>query len=195
MQLVDAALPAEPWEHINWSAVRTCLPHALTAVETAVRLGVGMAAASRVLHQTGLYHWARAAHADAGPLLSKAVEVGEICFDPDDPYLAEVLEGLAIFYRDNARYAEAEPLYKRAIAIGETSYGLKHPIVARRLNHLAVLYRATGRLAEAEPLLERAVAILEKLLPIVHPNLAPTRENLALLRTERDGRGNATRCR
>jgi tetratricopeptide (TPR) repeat protein len=152
IRLVQAALPDQPQEHINWPIMGMLLPHALAAAEAAKRLGAGLKTAATVLNQTALYHYARAAWAEAEPLYERAIAIGEKTLGPEHPDLATHLSNLARLYRATGRYAEAEPLYERAIAIDEKALGPEHPGLATDFNNLAGLYRDTGRYAEAEPL-------------------------------------------
>jgi Tetratricopeptide repeat len=85
VRLVDAALPRPPWEHTNWPAIGTLLPHALAAAEAAERLGVGLETAAMILNDTALYHRARAAWAEAEPLYRRAIAIDEKVYGPDHP--------------------------------------------------------------------------------------------------------------
>jgi tetratricopeptide (TPR) repeat protein len=184
IRLVNAALPRPPQEHTNWLAMGRLLPHALAATEAAERLGAGLEAAARVLNQTAVYHYARAAWAETESLLRRAITIDEKALGPDHPHLAIRFNNLALLYKATSRYAEAEPFLQRAIAIDEKAYGPEHPEVAVHLSNLATLYWATGRYAETESLLRRAIAIDEKALAPEHPNLATRFNNLALISKE-----------
>ncbi len=181
VRLVNAALPHLPQEHANWPTMASLLPHALAATEAAERLTAALEVTATVLNQTAVYHQARAAWAEAEPLLERAIAIGEKTLGPEHPDLATRLNNLAQLYQDTGRHAEAEPLYERALAIGEKTLGPEHPTLAAQLNNLASLYHDTGRLAEAEPLYERALAIGEKTLGPEHPTLAVQLNNLTLL--------------
>ena len=91
-------------------------------------------------------------HAEAEPLIRRALAIDEESFGPDHPNVANRLNNLAGLLQETNRLAEAEPLMRRALAIDEKSFGPDHPNVGTCLNNLAGLLRATKRLGEAEPL-------------------------------------------
>ena len=106
--------------------------------------------------------FAKALHAEAEPLMRRALAIDEASFGAEHPNVASHLNNLAQLLQDTNRLAEAEPLMRRALAIDEASFGAEHPNVATRLNNLAELLQDTNRLAEAEPLMRRALAIDEQ---------------------------------
>jgi tetratricopeptide (TPR) repeat protein len=136
VRLVDAALPGEAQNPTTWPVVGVLLPHALGVAEAAERLEAGLETAARVLNQTGVYHLARAAFAEAAPLLERALAIREKALGPEHPETATSLHSLAGLYRDQGRPGEAAPLYQRALAIDEKALGPEHPetrVVQERL--------------------------------------------------------------
>ena len=98
-------------------------------------------------------------HAEAEPLMRRALASDERSYGPDHPAVARGLNNLAMLLQGTGRHAEAEPLYRRALASWERSYGPDHPEVARGLNNLAVLSPGHGaKHAKAEPLYRQAAA-------------------------------------
>ncbi len=118
-------------------------------------------------------------HAEAEPLVRRALALDEQSLGPDDPNVARDLHNLAHLLEATNRMTEAEPLMRRALAIDERSFGPEHPDVARDLHNLARLLQATNRLAEAEPLMRRSLSIFEKSFGSNHPNVATSLNNLA----------------
>ena len=111
-------------------------------------------------------------HAEAEPLIRRALAIDEKGLGPHHPIVAIRLNNLAQLLQATNRHAEAEPLMRRALAIDEKGLGPEHPNVAIRLNNLAQLLQDTNRLAEAEPLYLRALAIHEASYGPDHPNVA-----------------------
>ncbi|MDQ0290537.1 tetratricopeptide repeat protein [Oligosphaera ethanolica] len=122
-----------------------------------------------------------ALHAEAEPLMRRALKIDEQSYGENHPSVARGLSNLAGLLQATSRLAEAEPLMRRALEIDEQSYGENHPSVAIRLNNLAGLLQATSRLAEAEPLFRRALTINAQNYGENHPNVAINLNNLAAL--------------
>ncbi|MCX6876219.1 MAG: tetratricopeptide repeat protein [Verrucomicrobia bacterium] len=122
---------------------------------------------------------AAALHAEAEPLMRRALAIWDASLGGDHPNVASALNNLAALLKATNRLAEAEPLYRRALAMWEASLGESHPEVATDINNLAALLHDTNRLAEAEPLMRRALAIDEASFGPDHPNVARDLNNLA----------------
>jgi len=119
----------------------------------------------------GLIHWFSIGFACAW-LYRRALEMHEKALPAGHPYIATILNNLAVLYQVQGRLAEAEPLYKRSLEMREKALPAGHPYIATSLNNLAVLYRAQGRLAEAEQLFKRSLEMREKALPGGHSDIA-----------------------
>jgi nephrocystin-3 len=133
------------------------------------------------VNQVASFFHDAALHAEAEPLMRRALAIDERSLGRAHPDVAICLNNLAALLKATNRLAEAEPLMRRALAIDEQSYGPEHPRVAICLNNLAALLKATNRLAEAEPLMRRALAIDEQSYGLDHPNVATKLNNLAQL--------------
>ncbi|MBI2471560.1 MAG: tetratricopeptide repeat protein, partial [Planctomycetes bacterium] len=120
-------------------------------------------------------------HAEAEPLMRRALRIDEQSFGENHPNVAISLNNLAGLLYDTNRLSEAEPLMRRTLRIDEQSFGENHPKVAIRLDNLAQLLLATNRLSEAEPLMRRALRIFESSLGAEHTNVATQLNNLAQL--------------
>jgi tetratricopeptide (TPR) repeat protein len=89
------------------------------------------------LNELGVFHYERAEHTAAEPLMRRALAIDEQSYGPKHPHVASDLNNLAQLLQDTNRLAEAEPLNRRALAINEQSSGAEHPDVAIELNNLA----------------------------------------------------------
>ncbi len=111
--------------------------------------------------EAGVTAYLQGDYAEAERQFAAAVRTAK-GFGPQDPRLAQSLNGLAELYRVQGRYDDAERLHKRALAIREAAIGAEHPDVVQSLNNLAEVYRVQGRYAETESLRKRALAIEKK---------------------------------
>jgi tetratricopeptide (TPR) repeat protein len=126
------------------------------------------------LNELGVFHYERAEHTAAEPLMRRALAIDEQSYGAEHPNVARDLNNLASLLQATNRLAEAEPLYRRALAVNEQSYGADHPEVAINLNYLALLLKATNRRAEAEPLMRRNLEVFLKFTQStghLHPHL------------------------
>ena len=180
LQWIDAAFVGDPQDVRDWPVLDPLAPHAraVTAHADAAEIAEPTA---RLMNQAGLLLLAKALHAEAEPLMRRALAISEASFGADHPKVAIRLNNLAQLLKGTNRLQEAEPLMRRALAIDEASFGALHPEVARDLNNLAALLQATNRLQETEPLMRRALAIDEASVGAEHPNVARDLNNLAQL--------------
>ncbi|HEY9800421.1 MAG TPA: tetratricopeptide repeat protein [Leptolyngbyaceae cyanobacterium] len=115
----------------------------------------------------------------AEPWLELGLEIIKERLGQSHPFVAAILNNLALLYQFQGRYSEAEPLFVQALVLRRKLMGEKHLEVAQSLNNLAVLYYSQGRCSEAEPLLVQALALHYKLLGKEHCSLATNLNNLA----------------
>jgi tetratricopeptide (TPR) repeat protein len=155
---INAAFTGSPVDIRNWPILDPLAPHALAVTAHADAADISEPTAL-LMNQLGLMLAAKALHAEAEPLMRRALAIDEKSLGPDHPNVAIRVNNLASLLQDTNRLAEAEPLMRRALVIDEKSFGPDHPSVAIDLNNLALLLQATNRLAEAEPLMRRAVAM------------------------------------
>lgn len=101
--------------------------------------------------------WAR--HAEAVPVLARALAVAEKAFGPDHSRTADCLNSLGKLLWSLQDHARAKPLMQRALSIIETNDGADHARAAVPLTNLAMLLNMQGRFQEARPFAERALAI------------------------------------
>jgi tetratricopeptide (TPR) repeat protein len=81
-------------------------------------------------------------HAEAEPLMRRALKIDEANLGPDHPNVATHLNNLAALLEDTNRHAEAEPLYRRAIRIDEASFGPDHPSTQTKRRNLEGLLKS-----------------------------------------------------
>jgi tetratricopeptide (TPR) repeat protein len=177
---INTALVADPQDVRSWPVLDPLAPHALACAQFADQVKIADPTA-RLMSQLGTLYSAKAQHAEAEPLIRRALILSEHSFGKVHPNVASVLNNLAALLQATNRLAEAEPLMRRALEIGEQSFGNDHPNVAVCLNNLSLLLKATNRLAEAEPMYRRALAIDEQSLGKDHPAVASDLNNLAAL--------------
>ncbi len=179
--LLSLAVAVGPADDVRtWPTWEPLRAHISFATSEADRLGVAEPTAS-LMNGLGVLLASKALHAEAEPLMRRALAIDEQSYGAEHPDVARDLNNLAQLLQATNRLAEAEPLMRRALAIFEQSYGVEHPNVAVNLNNLAQLLQDTNRLAEAEPLMRRALAIDEQSYGAEHPRVAIDLNNLALL--------------
>ena len=110
--------------------------------------------------------------AEAEPLYTRALAIGEKVLGPEHPGVADILTDLGVDYMLQGQYSRAEPLLRRALTIREKALRPEHVNVGQSLYNLASLYGRQGRYAEAEPLARRALAIYERAKGPEHPHVA-----------------------
>ncbi|HEY0753998.1 MAG TPA: FxSxx-COOH system tetratricopeptide repeat protein [Ktedonobacteraceae bacterium] len=110
----------------------------------------------------------QARHAEAEPLLLRAVVICERMLGPEHLDTARNREYLAMVYDEQGRYVEAERLQRQVLTVREKALGEKYPITARALHHLANICWHLGKYTEAEALHQRALTIREDVLGPEH---------------------------
>ncbi len=180
LRWVDAAFAGDPQDIRSWPTLDPLAPHARAVVRHADAAGMAEPTA-RLMNQIAVLLNTKALHAEAEPLMRRALAIDEKAFGTEHPDVASRLNNLAQLLQDTNRLGEAEPLMRRALAIDDKAFGADHPKVAIRLNNLASLLQATNRLAEAESLMRRALAIDDKAFGADHPKVAIRLNNLAQL--------------
>jgi tetratricopeptide (TPR) repeat protein len=177
---INAAFVGEPQDVRSWPVLDPLAPHALAVAHHADQAEIAEPTA-RLFDDLGTLFHAKAAYAQAEPLMRRALAIDEKCLGQDHPDVARDLNSLAQLLGATSRLAEAEPLMRRALEIVEKSLGDKHPYVANCLSNLALLFVETNRLAEAEPMVKCALAIDETSYGPDHPNVAIRLNNLTAL--------------
>lgn len=133
--------------------------------------------AGRIAHELGR-------NAEAGGLLTRALEIRRRSLPADHPELAESLNNLALLHKDSGDFAEAEQLYNEALQAQRDSPrpdAASHALVA---GNLARLYRSAGPKtaaidAEVEKLLREALDAVQQAPGSAQADLATALNNLA----------------
>jgi len=183
LRWINAAFVGDPQDVRTWPTLDPMAPHARAVAQHADQRDIDGPAA-RLMGQLGMLLDVKAQHAEAEPLMRRALAIDEQSYGPEHPEVATDLNNLAQLLHATNRLSEAEPLMRRALQIDEQSYGPRHPYVAVHLNNLAQLLQATNRLREAEPLMRRALAIDERSYGADRPAVARDLNNLAALLKE-----------
>jgi tetratricopeptide (TPR) repeat protein len=180
---IDAAFTGDPQDVRNWPILNLLAPHAHTVTANADAGGISEPTA-RLMNQLGLLLNEKALHAEAEPLMRRALAIDEKSFGPDHPKVTIRLNNLSTLLQATNRFNEAESLLRRVVDTSEKverETGKMHPSFASVLSNLAALLQATNRLDEAEPLMRRALAIDEKTFGPDHPKVAIRLNNLSTL--------------
>jgi len=174
-QRFDAARTA--WTHGDEPAAAESLRQAIVAARSDHSLRRELASAlfhlgklSRKLGQAG--------EAEAGPLLSEALAIGEELFGSEGAALAPVLHELSRLHLQRSQHVRAEDTLRRLLAITRVK-GEEHPDVAATLVDLAFVKRKLGDDASAEALYREALRIREKVLEPNHMITVGTLERLS----------------
>jgi tetratricopeptide (TPR) repeat protein len=182
---VDDGFVGETMNVRSWPVLEPLAPHAQAVARYADEAGIADATV-RLFSLVGLLLYARARHAEAEPLMRRALALVETSFGKEHLEVATQLNNLAQLLQTTNRLAEAESLLRRALDIDKASLGEDHPQVAIGLNNLAALLQSTYRLAEAEPLMRRALLIGENCSGTESPSVAIRLSNLAQLLQDTD---------
>ena len=182
---INAAFSGAPADVRDWPRLDPLAPHASTVTAHADAAGI-FEPSARLMNDLGLLLNAKASHAEAEPLLRRALAIVEKSLGADHPGVAICLNNLSILLIATSRLDEGEPLMRRALVIDEKSLGPDDFNVAIRLNNLAQLLKRTNRLDEAEPLMRRALVIDEKNFGPDHSKVALRLNNLARLLHDTD---------
>ena len=177
---IDVAFAGSAIDVRDWPRLDPLSPHASAVTTYADAMGIAEPT-GHLMNQLGLLLTGKALHADAEPLIQRALAITEETRGPDHPNVAACLNNLTQILQDTDRLAEAEPLMRRALAILESSFGSDHPTVAISLSNLAAVLQDTNRIAEAEPMMRRALAIDEKSFGPEHGRVADQLNNLGYL--------------
>ena len=173
----------------RFDAARTALTHGdEPAAAESLRQAIIAARGDRSLRRelaSALFHLGKlsrklgqAAEAEAGPLLSEALAIGEELFGSEDAALAPLLHELGRLHLQQSEHALAEDALGRLLAIARIK-GEEHPDVAAALADLAFVKRKLGDDASAEGLFRDALRIRERVLEPNHMLTVGTLERLS----------------
>lgn len=126
LRLLDEARPGDPMDVRTWPRWNPLRPHVAVTTVQADQAGV-LEPIAELMNALGLLLLAKALHAEAEPLMRRALTIDEQSFGPDHPKVAIRLNNLARLLQATNRLAEAEPLMRRALVIFARSFGVHHP--------------------------------------------------------------------
>ncbi len=147
MALLDGSLDGDPMDVRSWDAWDPLRPHVAAAVGHADAAGVPDPT-SRLMSGLGLLLYAKALHADAEPLMRRALTIDETAYGPDHPNVATDLNNLAGLLQATNRLTDAEPLMRRVVEIFlafTRRTGHEHPHLQAAFGNYTGLLRAMGR--------------------------------------------------
>jgi len=143
---INAAFEGDPQDVRTWPTLDPLAPHARAAADHADQAAIADPTA-RLMNQLGMLLFAKAQHAEAEPLMRRALAIDEQCFWDLHPNVARDLNNLVTLYYSTKRLAEAEPLMRRAVGslLNFTQRtGYQHPHSQTFLANYAGLLQATG---------------------------------------------------
>jgi CHAT domain-containing protein/Tfp pilus assembly protein PilF len=123
-----------------------------------------------------------AKHAEAKPLLERALATAERIRGANDVLVGILLTDLANAASAQRDDATAEPLLQRSIGILEKAWGTEHPYPAYVRSRLSLVEQHEGHAQQAEALLRDAIQVLERTVGAEHPWTVACLSNQGILR-------------
>jgi tetratricopeptide repeat protein/NB-ARC domain-containing protein len=151
LRLLDQAAPATPSDVRTWLRWDPLRPHVAIGVAQADAAGI-LELTAQLMNQLGMLLNTKALHAEAEPLMRRALTLDEAAYGPEHPDVARDLNNLAQLLKATHRLAEAEPLSRRMVGIFldvTRRTGHEHPHLRMVLANYASILEAMGR-SEAE---------------------------------------------
>jgi tetratricopeptide (TPR) repeat protein len=162
-QLVDSAIPSEPWDHRAWPKMAQLVPHALVTATWAQQTAMGAKCAGRIFTDLGLYFAARNEWAEAERAYKITMSIAEKTLPAEDPIHATQSHNLAGLYLRWGRYAEAVPLFRHSIALEIKRQTRDNAKLFARMSNLAALYSRLEQFGDAEALIRRVIRLKRRL--------------------------------
>ncbi|WP_308128297.1 FxSxx-COOH system tetratricopeptide repeat protein, partial [Frankia sp. CiP3] len=173
-------LPADLQNPNSWPHWRPFLPHILAVLGTADGQAVAPSPSLVWLYDhAALYLQYLGQFRDAWPLFERALAIGEVSYEPDEPDFASLLGHVARALQDLGRPKDARILFERALTITEDIYGPTHIEVASDLSNLGAVLQDLGHLNKAAHVFERALEICQATYGSNHSEVARYMDNLA----------------
>ncbi len=179
--LLEAALPARPWEHEQWPVCARMLAHAVTATQHAQDYGVALESAARVLELVGVYEQVRGSFRSARELAERAVAISEARHGPEHPDVGRSLGNLGNALEQLGDLEGARDAQERALRILEAAYGPRNADVARTLDNLGRVVMQLGDPQFALDLHRRALIIFSEVGGPQHPDVARSLGNQGII--------------
>ena len=138
VELLEAATPDEPQDHLGFAAYRELDAHLAAAAEHLVGHDPGRAAV--MLGRCGISQRRRAELAEAEATQTRALTIKETAYGPDHSEVAITLTNLGIIQQQLGRLDEAIQATERALAIFTAAYGPNHPHTQQAQRNLDLLH-------------------------------------------------------
>jgi hypothetical protein len=141
---LEAAGEGNPLDVRSWPIWEALAPHVRVLVDHADKAGIGQPT-TFLMNQLASLFYAKALHAEAEPLMRRALAIDEASLGGDHPNVARDLNNLAQLLKDTNRPAEAEPLMRRAVTIFDEfskKNGHTHPHMRAALGNYRQLLEA-----------------------------------------------------
>lgn len=138
---------------------------------------------SRMMRHIGDLYRRRGQHAQALPLVERALDIQRGTFGARSADVAQTLYVYGVTLLEMGRFKEARTALEESLSISEERFGSDHLEVANVLNMFAALHRHTGLLDDARRLYERTLAIQERKAGPDDQVVAMTLNNLGLVHT------------
>lgn len=129
----------------------------------------------------GTYCYARGEFAVAKDLFSKALDVRQQLYGPDDPETLRSMSNLALVFHDKGDLVAARELNERSLAGFRRRFGDRHVDTLKVMNNLGLLLLEQGELDQARAIDEAALAARTTLLGPEHPDTLRSMNNLGLV--------------
>jgi len=145
LNMLNAARPeGDPADVRTWPQWELLRPHVAFVVAAAEKAGIGELV-SDLMGALAILLSGKALHAEAEPLMRRALAIDEQSCGAEHPNVARDLNNLAMLLKDTNRMPEAVPLMRRAVAIFRTSLGDEHPNALPVQNNLDLLLADMNR--------------------------------------------------
>jgi tetratricopeptide (TPR) repeat protein len=155
--IADAFI-GDPHDVRCWPTLDPLAKHAKSVADFADQVEIAERTA-RLMNHLGILQLSKAQHAQAEPLMRRALEIDEQSYGKEHPQVAIPLSNLGEILRMLNRLDEAEPLLRRALQIDIDALGEDHPDVAIDGYKLALVEHGKNNTAEAWRLLEHSLAV------------------------------------
>lgn len=151
LQWVNGAFTGEAQDVRNWPRLDPLAPHARAVAAFAGAAEIWVPT-SRLINVVAMLLKAKELHAEAEPLMRRALEIGEASVGAGHPNVAIHLNNIAQLLKDTNRLAEAGPLMRHHLAIffafgRQTGHADPHRDAA--IGNYTALLRAMGHNAAA----------------------------------------------
>ena len=181
IELINAVMPARPWDHDQWPGCARLLAHALIATRYAQEYGAAGESTATVLQGVGLYEQVRGNFRSAKELAERAVTVTQAIHGPRHPDVARSLGNLGLALEELGDLEGARDVQQRSLTMLEAAYGAQDADVGRTLDNLGRVVVRIGDFQHALRLQQRALEIFRALLGSDHPDVARNLGNLAII--------------